>query len=341
MEENEEAEVYDSEVGEQLEDEQDLINETIAARGFTPAQRAKAGCFLKISSDGELLVEAGKVKPQEAKKVAASERAKTPGKKKAPNKPGEVTLSNALAERLSRQMQAAISSAVKFDPVVAVSAMIAGFASAGHVVAVSAGGPAYDKDAEKNFAQVFAGAYKAPIESKMVMLTEVVTKAISIAVHSAEAKPPIEGAGLLAMIDVMNPKALNIAIAEAFDAKDYFGSIAGDAVVDAVRASMGDEYAAKVAKMDKAGKAAFATANVPGTGWLPKVLRTVHYAGPVEGAAKAKPAPKAAAKPAKAAPAKKPASLLSKAQQKAVSAHGRANVAALKKKTMAKKKSNK
>jgi ParB family chromosome partitioning protein len=322
---NSESDTFDNDLAERLENEAEKINEAIAARGYTPAQRAKAGCFLKIGHDGELQIETGKVKPQEAKKVAASERAKkTPGEKKKPNKPGEVTLSNALAARLSQQMQEAIASAVKFDPVVAVSAMIAAFASAGHIVDVRAGPTSYDSKAEENFAQVFVGAYKASVESKLVMLTEVVTKAISIGVISADAKPPIANIGLQAMIKVMNAKSVTAAIANAFDAKDYFGSISGDAVVDAVRTSMGEEHAAKVVKMDKAGKAAFATLNVPPTGWLPKLLRTVHYIGPTEGGAPTKVTPAKPLTPAKAVPAKKVA-------KKAKPA----------KKTMAKKKTKK
>jgi ParB family chromosome partitioning protein len=97
---------------------------------------------------------------------------------------------------------------------------------------------------------------------------------------------------------------LNNAIAEAFDAKGYFESVNLQACVDAVRASIGTEHAAKVAKMKKSDAAKFAAANVPGTGWLPKQLRTVHYKGPVEAAPEAAKKGKKP-KPVKKAPAKK------------------------------------
>ncbi len=296
---------------EQLEDEQTRIEEDIKARGFTPAQRAKSGCFLKIGNDGSLVIEYGRVDPKDQKSVQASERRET-AKPKPKAKAGEVPLTNELAERLSEQLEKAVSASLHATPHVAAAALIAGFASSGHVIDVRAGGGstvyASGKKAEADFAQVFEGARKSSIEALIVMLTEVASKALSIQIHSAQAKSPIDDVGLQALTAAMSPSFLNKAIKEAFDAKDYFGSVNMQACVDAVRASMGDDHAAKVAKMKKADAAKFAAANVPGTGWLPKQLRTVHYKGPLEKAPEAKP--KAAKKdkkpkPVKKAPAKK------------------------------------
>lgn len=292
---------------EQLEEEQERIEEDIKARGFTPAQRAKSGCFLKIGHDGSLVIEYGRVDPKDQKSVAASERRET-AKPKPKGKAGEVVLTNALAERLSQQLEEAISASLHARPHVAAAALIAGFASSGHVIDVRAGGngpTSYGKKAEADFAQVFEGARKSTTEALIVMLTEVASKALSIQIHGAQAKQPLDDIGLQAMIAAMDAKSLNNAIAEAFDAKGYFESVNLQACVDAVRASIGAEHAAKVAKMKKADAAKFAAANVPGTGWLPKQLRTVHYKGPVEAAPEKAAKKGKKPKPVKKAPAKK------------------------------------
>lgn len=288
---------------EEIEDEQQRIQESIKARGFTPAQREKSGCFLKIGQDGSLVIEYGRVNPKDQKSVQASERRET-AKPKPKGKPGEVVLTNALADRLSQQLEEAISASLHARPHVAAAALIAGFASSGHVIDVRAGGSgptSFGKKAEADFAQVFEGARKSTTEALIVMLTEVASKALSIQIHSAQAKPPLDDIGLQALVAAMDAKFLNNAIAEAFDAKGYFESVNLQACVDAVRASIGAEHAAKVAKMKKADAAKFAAANVPGTGWLPKQLRTVHYKGPVEAVPE-----KAAKKDKKPKPVKKP-----------------------------------
>lgn len=282
---------------EAIEDELELLQETVKERGFGPAQRAKSGCFLKIKNDGTLVIEYGRVKPSEKKSVAATERTAV---KKAKSKPGEALLTNALATRLSEQLEKALSASLHASPHVAAAALIAGFASSGTIIDVNIGSSGYDSKGDSTFAQVFEGARKGTTQSQIVMLTKIAAEALSIAVGSATAKAPIDSPALQALVAALNPKVVNEAIAEAFDAKDYFAGVNAQASVDAVRCSMGDEHAAKVAKMKKAEAAKFAAANVPAKGWLPKELRTVHYAGPVEKSAAKKPAKTKAAKKAKA-----------------------------------------
>lgn len=308
-------------------DEKHRILEEIKERGYTPEQRKKGGCILEITRDGKLNIEYGRIKPSQVRSVQASERSATKKKAKA-SKPGVVTLTNALAERLSAQLEKAVAASLHATPHVAVAGMIAAFASDGHVIDVEVGGTgrnSYGKtSSDKNFAQVFEGALKATPESRVVMLCKVAVEAVRIQIHSATAKAPIDDVGLQAMVAAMDGKFLNNAIADEFDAKDYFAGVALQACVDAVRCSMGEEHAAKVAKMKKGEAAKFAGANVPAKGWLPRELRTVHYKGPTESTPQPKPV---------ASKAKKPPSMLSKAQQKAVKAGGaRAGKAALAKK---------
>jgi ParB family chromosome partitioning protein len=310
-----------------LIDERERIEGVAKDRGFTPEQRKKGGCIVKIGHDGKLVIDYGRVKPSEKKSVTASERASTKKKAKA-KKPGVVTLTNALAERLSVQLEKALQASIHATPDVAVAALIAAFASSGHVLDVEVAGDGrnvYGKNSSpKNFASVFEGAVKATPESRVIMLCKVAAAALSIQVSSAEAKSPVDDEGVQALVAKMDGKYLNNAIAVEFDAKDYFAGVSLQACVDAVRAACGDGAAAEVAKMKKSAAAQFAAGHVVKEGWLPRELRTVHYKGPVEKAAPAK-----APKPVKLK-AKKPKSLLSKKQQRAVRAGGiRAGKAAM------------
>jgi ParB family chromosome partitioning protein len=252
---------------------------------FTDAQKKKSGCILDIAPDGQLKIDMGRLKPAERKQLTIN-----PGKKAKPKKD---SLTNKLAERLSEDLEEAIASAIGASPHVAIAALIAGFASDGHVVDVGIGGGGFNrpKDGEKNFVQVFDGALKASPEARVVMLTKIAAEAISIQIHSADAKSPIDGLGLQAIVAKMDPKALNKALAENFDAKGYFDAVNLDACVAVVRCSMGDDHAAKVSKMKKGDAAKFCATHIPAKGWLPKQLRTCHYSGPVELDAAKKPKP--------------------------------------------------
>lgn len=273
---------------------------------FSNEQKKKAGCFVGINHEGEFEIEYGKLKPAERKSVEATARSKKiVDKKKAKVKAGEVPLTNALAERLSQQLEKAVSASLNDTPHVAVAALIAAFASDGHVLDVSIGGQgrnSYGKtSSEKNFAQVFEGAMKATPESRIVMLCKIAAEALSIEIHNTNVKFPSADAGVQALISEMDMKSLNHRISVEFDVKDYFDSVNLQACVEAVRAAMGDGPAAEVAKMKKAAAAKFAADHVVKAGWLPKELRTIHYRGPADrGAAAApKPAKKAAKKAAK------------------------------------------
>jgi ParB family chromosome partitioning protein len=289
-------------------DESNRILEDVKLRGYTDLQRKKTGCILEIGRDGKLNISYGRIKPSEKKSVAASERAVTTiAKKKAKaSKPGAAVLTNALAERLSTQLEKAIKASMQAKPRVAAAALIAAFASDGHILDVGMNGVDRHKyrfgkpsTNPNNFLQVFEGAVQASAEAQIVMLTKIVAEAVSIQVTSATDKAPIDDKALQAVIEAMDGKTLNAAIAGEFDAKDYFAGVSLSASVAAVRCSMGDEHADKVAKMKKGEAAKFAAANVTTFGWLPRELRTVHYQGPTESS------PRAAKKDKKPKPVKK------------------------------------
>ena len=292
---------YDFEAGE---DECKAIEQRIASRGFSDEQKKRAGCILSIGHSGELMVRYGKVKPAERSKVAAAERratgTATPKKK---TKPGEVAITNALAERLSQQFERALAESMPASPYVAVAAMIAGFASCGDVISVDVG----KRDAKyssqqtnaKNFLQAFEGALKATPEQQVAMLAGIAKDALDLHAFSEEHLPG-KKATVQALAAALKKDVVSRFMLAHFDAADYFGSVDLKTCVEAVRVCGNDAEAARVAKLKKKDAAKVATDLAKKTGYLPPALRTAHYSGPVEkAAAKKAPAKKAAKAKAK------------------------------------------
>lgn len=279
------------------------------AGNYTDEQKKRAGCILKIEHNGELEIVYGKIKPAEKQAAAAAERRSnpTPAPKKK-TKPGEVLMTHALADRQSKNMERAISSAMVASPYVCLAAMIAGFASYGELITVSVGNAdknaKYDPkfDEEATFLQVFEGALKASPQEQAVMLAGVAAKALEIHTFNAEgALFKAEGIPTLqALVKALPASVVNKMLAEGFDAMDYFSNVSQQVAIDAVSCCMGPDFARDVAKMKKKDAAKFAAEHVKAKGYLPPFMRTAHYTGPVEKVEKKAPAKKATKKKAKA-----------------------------------------
>lgn len=304
---------------EALEDEQTAIEQRIASRGFSPDQKKRAGCIVRIGHDGELAITYGKVKPAERQKVAAAERRATgTAKPKKKNKPGEVTLSNALAERLSQQLEKGLSEAMVAAPYTAIAGMIAGFASYGEVVSVDVGnvddrvryGRSSSGNSSKAFVTAFEGALKSSPEQQAVVLAGIASQALSLRTYNA-ANLPINWPGVQALAKALPKEVVNAKIRANFDVEAYFTGVDLATIVAAVSCSMGPDFARDVAKMKKGAAVKFAVEHLKKTKYLPPALRTPHYDGPIEKAEpkKAKPVKSVALakerKPAKKAKAKK------------------------------------
>lgn len=288
-----------------LEDEKSRLEEEIKLRGYTTEQRAKSGCILKINNEGVLLIEYGRVKPSERKSIEASER---PKKKKVKTTcvADEPTLTNALAQRLSEQLQSAGAEALKTNHAVAAAAVIAAISCGGHILDIRVGGDGVTQERRPEaFGEVFIGALKSTLEQREAMLAQIAAQALSIVVFNGAGKQPLDDEGIADLFEAMNGGHVVKHVAAAFDAKDYFAAINMPSIVEAVRCVMGDDHASKVAKMKKADAAKFAAANLPAKGYLPKQLRTEWYTGPVERATEAEMTKKAITKKAVKKAAKK------------------------------------
>jgi len=285
----------------------------IRNRGFTAEQKARSGCILSIDHDGNLKIEYGRTKPKPSN-TSTTSKSDAPAKKDVAKKPGEVAvISNRLAERMSTGLQEAVAGMLQHDPRLAVAALVAAFASGGKVLNVRVGNGSAGTD--KDFISVFEGTSKATMNELASMLMKVATSAVNIVTFNAEKVPLRDEPALAALLAAMKPALVNAEIRRTFEYEDYFNSISVAGIADAVRTAQGDAPGDSTAKMAKKNAVQFALQTVPGTGWLPKELRSVHYDGPVEAvpAKKAKPA-KAPAK--KAAPAKKVAKKAAKKKAK-------------------------
>jgi ParB family transcriptional regulator, chromosome partitioning protein len=215
------------------------------------------------------------------------------GKKKGPHTDIK---SAALAGRLSATLTKAAGIAIVRDLDVAISALIAGFASRDSAVGVHITG---DVSKAANFVTTFQGNLDGTPNNREMLLAQICARALDFRSHDPEA-PPMKRAAVAEVCNAIDAKRMNVAIRECFDAKDYFESTDKASVAQAVREAMGDEHASKVAKMKSGDAAKFAVANVPKTGWLPIWLRTAHYDGPTKAAAtSAKKTVKKAAKKGK------------------------------------------
>lgn len=268
-------------------------------RGYTAEQKAKSGCILSIDYKGHLKIDYGRVKPRAAASKSVSSGKEAPAPKKVA-KAGEVAvISNKLAERMSESLQKAVAAALNSDPRLSAAALIAAFASGGHVLNVRVGNGS-SGDAE-DFVKVFEGTKNASANELLSMLMKVAQQAVNIVTHNA-ANVPMQDEALSAILAALKPSTVNTCIVSHFDYTDYFTSISVAGIADAVRTAVGDKPADTVAKMQKKNAVEFALGHVPQTNWLPKEMRSVHYDGPVEVA----PEPKKAA-PKKADAPKKPA----------------------------------
>lgn len=320
----EKAEDYDWEAEQAVRDEIEALEASVTPRAFTDKQKAKLGCvvFVDDESGGKLTVLYGISRPPAAtasEAVARSPTAgeppevKTPAKKT--GKAAEPDLSQALIQRLSIQLTTAAQTALIQDQDLAISVLLAKFASNmntdGVQVSVNGlGASKLDLLGAKRFADnlELARALKPPARIELLVL--VAGAALNFQRFSSNDDNLLKGnPGLIC--EAIKPDAMNAALRGAFDAKDYFSSVPKSLCLAAIKEALGADIARQQEKKKTPEIAAFALANVPPTGWLPPSLRIAGYDGPPVKKASGKLAPvPAAKKPTKTATkktAKKPA----------------------------------
>lgn len=310
---NGDRDLTDGEVNavEEAESERDAINSTMALRAYSAAEKARSGCELSIDRNGRLVIRAGVLKPEQERKAKVQQANKARSKAAAAaGHKDEGALSNAIMQRLSEQLTFAAAEAIAKEPDLALAAIVAGLTSKGdymgngEVVCIDEKGLATKTSRHPNykgqkvaprsgaFAANLADNIKAGPKVTLSILAQIAGRSLDFQTRTAT-RPPLKSAGVEGLCNAINPKALNEALRQKFDAKDYFDSVNKALCLRAITEAVNADEARKVSGKPKNEVVAFALANIPKTGWLPPELRTAHYDGP---GAKAKPAKKAKAK---------------------------------------------
>lgn len=252
----------------------------------TKEQKASAGCIVDVDYQGKLRVERGYVKPGVSVTIPKTAKEKAASKKKggATANGGAGVISGALADTMSRQITLAAADALAKDGHLALRVVVAAMACDDSPARIDVKGMLSidDEDArdENEFAKYLALTKKKTVPALLELLATWAARSIDLGAHRAD-QLPLTGEGREACAALLNeiaPKALNAALRDRFDAKDYFSRISKALIVRAI------EEAIPTLSIDKSKKtaelAAIAIVNVPRTGWLPPEFRAAGYDGP-------------------------------------------------------------
>jgi ParB family chromosome partitioning protein len=294
----------------------EALEAAVMPRAFTEKQKAKLGCMVAVDETGKLEIVYGISLPPAATASEAAARAPIAGEApeiKAPAK-------GKAAEPDLRQLTVAAQTALIQEHDLAISVLLANFASSGHCdgIRASVSGLGYaklDLLGGKKFADNLELALALKPADRVALLVLVAGGALDFQRFSSNDDILLKGnPGLIC--NTIAPATMNAALRGAFEAKDYFSSVPKALCLAAIKEAIGADAARQQEKKKTPEIAAFALANVPPTGWLPPQLRAKGYDGPPvakgklpapKPAARAKPVAKAAAPLKRAASAKKAA----------------------------------
>lgn len=247
--------------------------------GATAKQRAVSGCILSVDPSGALLIEYGVVRPAEQKEVPAKDL--PPGRREARQKKKAADgMSDALALRLSVSLTKAVAECVAEDTRVALALLAAGLTCVGPM-RVTADGPSSVKK-RSDFAASFHHMRSAKVPTRsaaMLTLTAVAAAALDFTTQSAAVRP-VETPIVAAICDALDRTALQRALRDHFDAKDYFDSAPSRFALDAIADVMGKAVADQEGSKSAATIKKIAIGHCAKAGWLPRELRTSAYKGP-------------------------------------------------------------
>jgi ParB family chromosome partitioning protein len=256
--------------------EQHAIENAVKLASYTAAERAELGCFVEIGiTSGRLLIQPGRVRPEEArkaaakgKKAAAAEKPSAPGKENS-----QLSISNKLMERLSVTLTEACAFTIAENPKVALAALVAGFASRGEVAKVRCDGLGNKEASSMStaFEVTFHAASKLSIDALAKKLAAICADALDFQSFRAE-QPPLEDKGVAALCNAMD---ITFQLFNHFDPLDYFMSVSRELCMAAIAEMTGGDVPGKPAKAELAEAAAELAVKHK---WLPPQLRTSHYA---------------------------------------------------------------
>lgn len=243
---------------------------------YSKEKRAGAGVILSIDR-GVIDYVPGKLKPEAKLTPDDGEVGDDEGSEPARG------ISNALHERLSRQLTEALGEALADEPTVALAALLAGFVTTSwdKPIKVTVNGSASRGLSKgESFAAAFERILAMRMDDRLGLAAAIAGEAVDV-VRSNKSDAPLQEEGIGRLARAIDGERLTMALLSRFDATDYFKSVPRALILAALKeAGLAGEGDQKAAKMGKPELVAFAAAALVERGWLPPELRTVHYAGP-------------------------------------------------------------
>lgn len=233
------------------------------------AQKQKSGCVLILDETGQLDIVYGVVKPNEdiekKKKAAMKAEAKANGNQ-------DLETSQSLRADLIEQLAHAAAQALPSDTDAALAVLIAGHMTGGNdAVKISVDGVAKKKSLDRtSLISALDLALKMSRDEKISYLASMAAETLDFTMADKKETDAIAAA--------IPKEAFKSALEDHFKIDDYFGRMPKDAAIAAVKEMCGKDAAAGLETKKKGEVSAYATDKLRGTGWLPKELRTPHYA---------------------------------------------------------------
>lgn len=258
----------DSNEFEALDNEKARIADAAEARAYDEKQKAKAGCVIRIGSDGGVMIDYGIVKPKETPSEAGirSTKAATPS---------EPELTHEAVHVLFRWKSAAAGEALVRKPECALAAFLARMQCNEGPIAVET---PYGAEHEFVKAQSFRTAFTALSKLSLDKLTDLVVKAIADSVHfdGWDETDPDEAF----LLDALDQDILGKALQRNFDGKTYFAGASKPHLLDIIEETLGPDECRRNADKSKTDLAKFCKDSIAPLGWLPTPLRTRSYTPP-------------------------------------------------------------
>lgn len=266
-----------SEEEERLGEERDRIETAAKARAFNDKQKAKAGCIIRITSDGEFDIDYGVTKAPEPAARATGFAL--------PKKPEEPEISYEALRAMQGWKNAAAGEALQRNPQLALATFLATLQDRGGPIGLEM---MFHAEAQfvkaKGFKAALAALMKLPFDT-LVNLT-VKALADSVTLDIEDDNP--DDVDFAAMLDAA---VYGKALARNFNAKTYFEGCSKKHLLDIVFATLGADAHLEASDKSKTDLAKLCVDKVAPLGWLPPELRSSTYTDPKPPAA-AKPAAK-------------------------------------------------
>lgn len=283
-----------ADVGQELADAHaaiDVIEQGYLPNAFSARQKSKAGCFVEINPLGKLEITYGVRKPEDPKKAKPAAKAKpagaedegdagdAPGEGSEPEAAEEPVVSNALLLSLAQQRTIAASMALREEPDLALSALIATLETAyGSPLKITTNGYASptrddgEEEGEDDISSADAFGKRLAELSRLSILDQLKRLASAVACTLQFASYGVTmNRGADALVAALAPETFRREARKAFDAAGYFKSV-NAALCNLAADEMGLP-SGKARPKKKADLAALCVAEAATTGWLPAQLR--------------------------------------------------------------------